>query len=110
MSETTFEQILTQLSKPAVRALTNEKIDSVDELYARGRKALLSLHGFGPKSIRTIEEMTGKELKVKKDRRLEAILFFIYVFVFQHCDLYCRLLLVGSFFVLLCLFLLVSHP
>ncbi|ELZ4692800.1 hypothetical protein UL350_001271 [Enterococcus faecalis] len=63
MSETTFEQILTQLSKPTVRALTNEKIDSVDELYARGRKALLSLHGFGPKSIRTIEEMTGKELK-----------------------------------------------
>ena len=62
MLETTFEQILTQLSKPAVRALTNEKIDSVDELYARGRKALLSLHGFGPKSIRTIEEMTGKEL------------------------------------------------
>ena len=38
MLETTFEQILTQLSKPAVRALTNEKIDSVDELYARGRK------------------------------------------------------------------------
>lgn len=63
MLETTFEQILTQLSKPAVRALTNEKIDSVDELYARGRKALLSLHGFGPKSIRTIEEMTGKDRK-----------------------------------------------
>lgn len=37
MSETTFEQILNQLSKPAVRALTNEKIYSVDELYARGR-------------------------------------------------------------------------
>ena len=64
MLETTFEQILTQLSKPAVRALTNEKIDSVDELYARGRKALLSLHGFGPKSIRTIEEITGKELSL----------------------------------------------
>ena len=79
MLETTFEQILTQLSKPAVRALTNEKIDSVDELYARGRKALLSLHGFGPKSIRTIEEMTGKELS-KKDRRLEAILFIYVLF------------------------------
>ena len=68
MLETTFEQILTQLSKPAVRALTNEKIDSVDELYARGRKALLSLHGFGPKSIRTIERdgHWGKKFEVKK--------------------------------------------
>lgn len=110
MLETTFEQILTQLSKPAVRALTNEKIDSVDELYARGRKALLSLHGFGPKSIRTIEEMTGKRIEVKKGSPFRGDPFFIYVFVFQHYDLYCRLLLVGSFFALLCLFLLVSHP
>ena len=33
MLETTFEQILTQLSKPAVRALTNEKIDRMNSTH-----------------------------------------------------------------------------
>ena len=84
MLETTFEQILTQLSKPAVRALTNEKSTVWMNSMHEYRKALLSLHGFGPKSIRTIEEITGKELKKGSPFRGDP---FYLRFVFQHCDL-----------------------
>ena len=83
--------------------------ESVDELYARGRKALLSLHGFGPKFIRTIEEMTER-IEVVLIAASEAILFlFLLPFVSSSITTFiAALLLAGSF--LRYFILLVSHP
>ena len=56
------------LSQPARRALAAEGITTLEQVAEYGSKALLKLHGFGPKSIRQIKEaMSGASIIFKKD-------------------------------------------
>ncbi len=56
----TYEEFLDKLSKPAMRALLAEGIDSFEILAEYSDKALLDLHGLGPKSMPIIHEALEK--------------------------------------------------
>lgn len=57
-----FERLLARMPKPAQRALKAENIESIEELYKRGKTNLLNLHGLGPETIKRIEEFTEEML------------------------------------------------
>lgn len=51
---------VTGLSKPAIRALNNAGYYKIKDLNQISKVHLLSLHGFGPKAIVTIEPILKK--------------------------------------------------
>lgn len=52
----TYDTFLTQLSKPASRALLYHDITSFERLAALTEKQVLSLHGIGPASLPTMRK------------------------------------------------------
>ncbi len=62
-----YKDFLAKLSKPAQRALANEGIDCFEKLETYTQKDLLSLHGFGPKSIPiVIDCLKNVDMELKK--------------------------------------------
>lgn len=55
----TFEEFFSRLAKPAKRALESEGIDRAEKLASLTKKELLSIHGFGPKSLPLVIEYLG---------------------------------------------------
>lgn len=54
------EHPLPHISAPASRALAEHGISTLEQAVAYGRKALLRMHGFGPKGIRILSEAALK--------------------------------------------------
>ncbi|ALO67115.1 hypothetical protein AS189_12145 [Arthrobacter alpinus] len=56
------------IGQPAMRALADEGITTFAQLTTRSSKALLALHGVGPKSIRILgEELATRGLTFASD-------------------------------------------
>lgn len=61
-----FREDFPKLSAPALRALANAKIDTLEELAKYTEKDILALHGIGPSAIPKLREaLTAKGLTFK---------------------------------------------
>ncbi len=55
------EGFLSELSAPAIRALENERIDSLEKLATYSEKEILKLHGIGKSAIPKLKEALEQE-------------------------------------------------
>lgn len=62
--------MLPKISKPATRALNQIGITTLEQVASRSEEELLSLHGVGPKAIKTLQvALNEKGLKFKQDKK-----------------------------------------
>lgn len=63
-------RMLPKISKPATRALNQIGITTIEQVASRSEEELLSLHGVGPKAIKTLQvALNEKGLKFKQDEK-----------------------------------------